>query len=58
MSNTALARDYRPVLAALVAAYLAAVDVVFATLRTHLDRGTITSALRGPVAHAGFSRLT
>jgi glutamate-1-semialdehyde 2,1-aminomutase len=42
----------------IVAAYLAAVDEVFATLRAHVDRGTVKSALQGPVAHSGFARLT
>ena len=43
---------------AIVAAYLDAADAVFAILRTHVDRGTVKSALRGPVAHSGFARLT
>ena len=41
-----------------VAAYLQAVDEVFALLRSHLDRGTVLSALQGPIAHSGFARLT
>jgi glutamate-1-semialdehyde aminotransferase len=43
---------------AIVADYLTAVDQVFATLRRHLDAGTVKSALHGPVAHTGFARLT
>jgi len=42
---------------AIVESYLASVDAVFAVLRAHLDRQDVASALRGPVAHTGFSRL-
>jgi glutamate-1-semialdehyde 2,1-aminomutase len=42
---------------AIVASYLEAVSAVFATLRTHLDRGTVASSLKGPIAHVGFTRL-
>lgn len=41
-----------------VAAYLQAVDEVFALLRDHQERGTVIAALRGPVAQSGFARLT
>ncbi|MDB6127353.1 MAG: glutamate-semialdehyde -aminomutase [Verrucomicrobia bacterium] len=43
---------------AMVENYLAAADGVFAWLRERVDRGEVKSALRGPVAHAGFARLT
>ncbi|MBK8857786.1 MAG: aminotransferase class III-fold pyridoxal phosphate-dependent enzyme [Opitutaceae bacterium] len=43
---------------AIVEQYLAAVDAVFAMLRTHLDRHDVAAALRGPVVHTGFARLT
>ena len=43
---------------AMVEDYLRAADRVFAWLRERVDRGEVTSALRGPVAHAGFARLT
>ncbi len=43
---------------AVVEAYLKAVDATFATLRATIDRGALKTALRGPVAHAGFARLT
>jgi glutamate-1-semialdehyde 2,1-aminomutase len=42
---------------AIVEQYLAAVDAAFAGLRAHLDRQDVASALHGPVAHTGFSRL-
>lgn len=41
-----------------VGQYLAAVDEVFALLKRHLAAGTVTTALRGPVAQSGFARLT
>ena len=41
-----------------VVAYLKAVDEVFALLRGHLGRGTVMTALHGPVAQSGFARLT
>lgn len=41
-----------------VAQYLDAVAVVFAWLRERVDRAEVQTALRGPVAHAGFARLT
>ncbi|MFI5335362.1 MAG: aminotransferase class III-fold pyridoxal phosphate-dependent enzyme [Opitutales bacterium] len=43
---------------AVVERYLAAADTVFGWLRERLDRGEVRSALQGPVAHAGFARLT
>ena len=43
---------------AIVEQYLATVDAVFAMLRTHLDRHDVAAALRGPVVHTGFARLT
>lgn len=42
----------------IVAKYLSAVDEVFSLLRESLDRGTVVSALQGPVAQSGFARLT
>jgi glutamate-1-semialdehyde 2,1-aminomutase len=42
----------------LVAQYLSAVDEVFGFLRQNLDRGSVVSALRGPVAQSGFARLS
>jgi len=42
----------------LVTRYLEAVDEVFGLLRQHLDRGTVLTALHGPVAQSGFARLT
>ncbi len=41
-----------------VDAYLAAVEEVFGTLADALQRNAVESQLRGPVAHAGFYRLT
>ena len=41
-----------------VARYLECVGVVFAMLRERIDRGEVLAALRGPVAHTGFARLT
>lgn len=41
-----------------VARYLECVGTVFATLRDRIDRGEVLTALRGPVAHSGFARLT
>jgi glutamate-1-semialdehyde 2,1-aminomutase len=38
--------------------YLSAVDEVFAVMKRQLDRGPVTDALRGPIAHSGFARLT
>jgi glutamate-1-semialdehyde aminotransferase len=43
---------------AIVENYLQAADQVFAWLRERADRGEIHTALKGPVAHAGFARLT
>jgi glutamate-1-semialdehyde 2,1-aminomutase len=34
------------------------VDAVFAAIRGSLERGSVKSDLRGPVAHSGFRRLT
>ena len=42
----------------IVSHYLAAVGEVFSRLRGTLDRGEVRTALRGPIAHAGFARLT
>ena len=42
----------------LVEKYLRAADEVFGLLRQHLDAGTVTAALHGPVAQSGFARLT
>ena len=44
--------------AGIVARYLEAADAVFGRLRERIDRGEVRTALRGPVAHAGFARLT
>ncbi len=52
---------YYPTLAhrpEVIAAYLQAVDEVFAYQKAKLDQGPITDALRGPVAQSGFARLT
>ena len=38
--------------------YLAAVRTVFAEIRAAQDAGSVQAALRGPVAHTGFTRLT
>jgi glutamate-1-semialdehyde 2,1-aminomutase len=38
--------------------YLQAAGQVFAWLRERADRGEVRTALQGPVAHAGFARLT
>lgn len=38
--------------------YLEAVDEVFAILKRNLEAGSVTAALRGPVAQSGFARLT
>ncbi len=38
--------------------YLTQVDEVFALIKAGLDAGTINDMLEGPVAHAGFARLT
>lgn len=38
--------------------YLAAVRTVFAEIRAAQDAGPVQAALRGPVAHTGFTRLT
>lgn len=38
--------------------YLQEVDEVFGWVRELIDRGGIEEALRGPVAHTGFARLT
>ncbi|MSU46109.1 MAG: aminotransferase class III-fold pyridoxal phosphate-dependent enzyme [Lacunisphaera sp.] len=42
----------------LVVKYLQAVGEVFGLLKKHLDRGTVATALHGPVAQSGFARLT
>ncbi|MFO1446991.1 MAG: aminotransferase class III-fold pyridoxal phosphate-dependent enzyme [Opitutaceae bacterium] len=44
--------------AGVIEPYLAAVDEVFAVMKRQLDRGPVTDALRGPIAHSGFARLT
>jgi len=41
-----------------VESYLAAVAEVFAVVRSAQESGDVTAALRGPVAHTGFTRLT
>ena len=41
-----------------VQAYLQTVDEVFGILKEHITNGTVKDALRGPVAHSGFKRLT
>jgi glutamate-1-semialdehyde 2,1-aminomutase len=41
-----------------VGRYLEAVTEVFGWLRERLEHGEVCTALRGPVAHAGFARLT
>lgn len=38
--------------------YLAAVREAFAAIAKHLQAGTIAQALKGPVSHTGFKRLT
>lgn len=38
--------------------YLQAVDAVFAGLKSAIENKTVASALRGPVAHSSFARLT
>jgi len=38
--------------------YMAAVEDVFSSIVQTLSNGTLIEMLRGPVAHAGFSRLT
>ena len=38
--------------------YLGAVDETFATIASAIENGTVREALRGPVAHTGFRRLT
>ncbi|MDB6170253.1 MAG: aminotransferase class [Verrucomicrobia bacterium] len=43
---------------AIVEGYLAAVDAVFAFIRQQTDSGGAKAALRGPIAHTGFARLT
>ena len=43
---------------AVVDGYLRAVDSVFTDLRGRIDRKDVGRALRGPVAHSGFARLT
>ncbi len=42
----------------IVDAYLAAADSAFAQIRAHVDGAGVQAALHGPVAHAGFARLT
>jgi glutamate-1-semialdehyde 2,1-aminomutase len=57
LANTA----FYPTLAhseAVIGDYLEALDEVFGVLRQAVDAGDVMSRLRGPVAHAGFSRLT
>ena len=41
-----------------VARYLEAVDQVFGRLACAVEQGAVAAALRGPVRHAGFRRLT
>jgi glutamate-1-semialdehyde 2,1-aminomutase len=41
-----------------IAAYLDALDGVFAELRTAVDRGDVKERLGTPVKHSGFARLT
>ena len=41
-----------------VDSYLAAVAEVFGIVRAAQESGDVTAALRGPVAHTGFTRLT
>jgi len=41
-----------------VEAYLDKTRTVFAEIGAHLDAGTLEAALKGPVAHDGFKRLT
>jgi len=41
-----------------VEAALAAADASMAGVRAALDAGPVAAALRGPVAHDGFRRLT
>jgi len=41
-----------------VSKYLENVDEVFGIIRKTIDGGKIRNSLRGPVAHAGFKRLT
>lgn len=43
--------------AAHLAAYAEALDEVFARIAGALDRGAVTEALHGPIAHSGFKRL-
>ena len=43
---------------AVIDRYLGAVDEIFAFIRGCLDRGSVLTALRGPVAQSGFARLT
>jgi len=38
--------------------YLSVADEIFGRIRDGLDTGTITTLLKGPVAHEGFKRLT
>jgi glutamate-1-semialdehyde 2,1-aminomutase len=41
-----------------VASYLAAVEETFAVIHRALADGTVLEALKGPIAHSGFHRLT
>jgi len=41
-----------------VRAYLTATEDVFREIKVAIARGPLTNALRGPVAHQGFRRLT
>jgi glutamate-1-semialdehyde 2,1-aminomutase len=41
-----------------IEAYLAAVEHAFFVIRKALERNAVLDALTGPVAHAGFQRLT
>lgn len=42
----------------IVERYLGAVNEVFAFIRERRERGEVLSALRGPIVHSGFARLT
>ena len=42
----------------IVAMYSTAIDRVFAEIREVLDADQLRAALKGPIAHAGFQRLT
>ena len=42
---------------AVIEEYLQSAEEVFGTVAQALERGTVRSLLRGPIAHAGFTRL-